>query len=99
MHDFTCDKAEDMAYNVLRETVRYYKETKEGRDEMCEIMEDLRIKTMEKTRRETRMNDRREFAIKSAKVGLDEETIAEIVSSTVDQVRQWIASDPSASKQ
>ena len=39
MHDFMCDKAEDMYYEVLRNRVKYYKENQEGRREMCEIMD------------------------------------------------------------
>ncbi len=42
MHDFMCDKAEDMYYEVLRNRVKYYKENQEGRREMCEIMDNIR---------------------------------------------------------
>ena len=41
MHDFFCDKANDIINPVLRERVRYLKETEGGRKEMCEIMENL----------------------------------------------------------
>ena len=44
MHDFMCDKAEDMYYEVLRNKVKYYKENQEGRREMCEIMDNIRNK-------------------------------------------------------
>ena len=35
-HDFNCKKAEDIYYKPLAEGVRHFKETEEGRDEMCE---------------------------------------------------------------
>ncbi len=44
MHDFMCDKAEDMYYEVLRNKVKYYKENQEGKAEMCEIMDNIRNK-------------------------------------------------------
>ncbi len=44
MHDFMCEKAEDMYYEVLRNRVKYYKENQEGRREMCEIMDNIRNK-------------------------------------------------------
>ena len=44
MHDFMCDKADDMYYEVLRNRVKYYKENQEGRREMCEIMDNIRNK-------------------------------------------------------
>ncbi len=44
MHDFMCEKAEDMYYEVLRNKVKYYKENQEGRREMCEIMDNIRNK-------------------------------------------------------
>ncbi len=44
MHDFMCEKAEDMYYEVLRNRVKYYKENQEGKAEMCEIMDNIRNK-------------------------------------------------------
>ena len=39
MHDFSCVKADDILNPLLRERVKYLKETDGGREEMCEIME------------------------------------------------------------
>lgn len=47
MHDFLCRRAEDMYYPLLREKVRYYKETKEGRTIMSDFFEQIRKKDWE----------------------------------------------------
>ena len=39
MHDFFCVDAEEMLNPLLRERVRYLKETEGGRESMCQIME------------------------------------------------------------
>ena len=39
MHDFFCTNADDMLDPLLRERVRYLKETEGGREHMCQIME------------------------------------------------------------
>ena len=41
MHDFSCTSADEMYYPLLADRVRYYKETEEGREIMCKIMEDM----------------------------------------------------------
>ena len=40
MHDFRCSRAADMYYPLLREKVRYYKETEKGVTTMCDLMEE-----------------------------------------------------------
>ena len=39
MHDFACTKAQNMLYNELAEVVKYYKETAEGQEFMCQIID------------------------------------------------------------
>jgi len=41
MHDFSCKNAKDMINPILRERVRVLKETEGGREEVCQIMENL----------------------------------------------------------
>ncbi len=41
MHDFFCVDPDDIIDPVLRERVRYLKQTEGGRDEMCRIMENM----------------------------------------------------------
>ena len=42
MEDFNCTNSEDMYYNELKVSMKYFKETKEGTDKMSTIMEELR---------------------------------------------------------
>lgn len=42
MHDFSCTNADDMAYSILADRVRYFKEEQEGVATMCKVMEDMR---------------------------------------------------------
>ena len=41
MYDFSCKEAKDMFNPILRERVRVLKETEGGREEVCQIMENL----------------------------------------------------------
>ncbi|SET49573.1 PD-(D/E)XK nuclease family transposase [[Clostridium] polysaccharolyticum] len=41
MHDFKCSNPDDMNYQILAKTARYYKEDKEGISAMCKAVEDL----------------------------------------------------------
>ena len=41
IQDFKCKWSEEMEYSELAEGVRYYKETEEGREIMCEAFEKL----------------------------------------------------------
>ena len=41
MHDFSCTQPDNMKYPLLAERARYFKETEEGREIMCKIMEDM----------------------------------------------------------
>ncbi len=42
MHDFRCQKAEEMHSEVLRETAKYFKETTEGQKKMCKVWDEIR---------------------------------------------------------
>lgn len=41
MYDFNCSNPDDMNYEVLAQTARFYKEDKEGFSTMCNAVEDL----------------------------------------------------------
>ena len=47
IHDFNCTDADDMIYEPLAKGVRHFKETPEGRHEMCESFEKLANKYAE----------------------------------------------------
>jgi len=42
MHDFSCWDPDEMNYELLRETARYYKENPEGVEIMCRAFEETR---------------------------------------------------------
>ena len=42
MQDFWCKRGEDMNYDVLAERVSFFKEKKEGVNEMCEILDEVK---------------------------------------------------------
>lgn len=42
MHDFLCTNPDDMYYDILKNRVRYFKQSKGGIKEMCEIMEQIK---------------------------------------------------------
>lgn len=50
MHDFKCKKPDDMYNKDIARDVRYFKETEKGQEEMCQIMDDLREETTERTK-------------------------------------------------
>lgn len=49
MHDFFCNNADDMHYNLLANETRYLKENKKGVDSMCEVMEELKLEGKKET--------------------------------------------------
>ena len=81
MHDFSCTDAADMYYGTLADRVRFFKESKEGIEIMCRVMEDMRNQTL------------KEGMINVAKKMLEDgtitlEKIAEFVGLSVDEVRK-----------
>ncbi|MCR5661539.1 MAG: PD-(D/E)XK nuclease family transposase [bacterium] len=60
MHDFACAKAQDMHYNELAEVVKYYKETEEGQDFMCQIIDEIRKEGRKEGRAAGRKQGRKE---------------------------------------
>jgi hypothetical protein len=51
MHDFSCPNPDDMLDEDLAKISRYYKETQEGVEAVCKVMEDMRNETaLEKAR-------------------------------------------------
>lgn len=42
MQDFWCKRAKDMNYSVLAERVSFFKEKKEGVNQMCEILDEVK---------------------------------------------------------
>lgn len=57
MHDFSCNKADDMYDKDMADITRYYKETKEGQETVCKVMEDMREKARQEEHIRTRVID------------------------------------------
>ena len=81
MHDFSCTDAADMYYGTLADRVRFFKESKEGIEIMCQAMEDMRNQTL------------KEGMINVAKKMLEDgtitlERIAEFVGLSVEEVKK-----------
>ncbi len=55
-HDFNCKKADDIYYKPLADGVRHFKETEEGREEMCESFERLADKVADNRAEQSRIN-------------------------------------------
>jgi hypothetical protein len=53
IHDFGCVKSSDMYCEVLKNNVKYYKETEGGRNIMCQIIEEFADKRAETKRIDT----------------------------------------------
>ncbi|MCM1548733.1 MAG: PD-(D/E)XK nuclease family transposase [Clostridium sp.] len=77
MHDFTCTNPDDMHYNVIAETTRYYKEDTKGVRSMSRIVEELIDE------------EKREIAEKFLKSGtVSKEIIVECVGLTIEEVNE-----------
>lgn len=50
VHDFGCVRSADMYNDLLKKQVHYFKETERGKEEMCEIIENVADKKAEKTK-------------------------------------------------
>ena len=81
IHDFRCSKGEDMLLAPFADKTIFFKETEEGVERMCKVMED-------------RVNDERiGIAVKLLKIGiLTNEQIAEATGLTVERVKEIEAS-------
>lgn len=56
VHDFRCTRSVDMFSDVLKNQVKYYKETEGGREVMCQIIDDVAESRAEAERIDTLFN-------------------------------------------
>ncbi len=89
MHDFNCTEAADMHYGLLAEKTQYLKESREGVEAMCKIMEELRNESYA----EGRIEQARETAGNLKKQGLSMEQIAAAVGFSIATVESWLIPD------
>ena len=78
-HDFSCTKADEIYYKPFADGVRHFKETKEGREIMCESFERLADKVAEE-----RAEQRAEQATVQTKVSIVK-SLMENMKWTLDQ--------------
>ena len=81
MSDLYCTKADDMCYEELSKRVRQYKETEEGVDTMCDILDEMK----NDVRTETRIENARKM-LEIGKMTFDEIAICSGLS--VEKVRE-----------
>lgn len=81
MNDFFCTEAKAMCYEELSERVRHFKETEEGVNTMCDILDEMRNETEQKIRIE---NARK--MLEDGSVSL--EKIAEFSGLSIEKVRE-----------
>lgn len=81
MSDFYCTSADDMFYNELSERVKIYKETEEGVNTVCDILEEMKNEAAE-----NRSIEVAKKMINSGKLSLEE--IAEFTKLSIEKVRE-----------
>ena len=71
----------------IAEVVRYFKETEEGREEMCKLMDDLINEAVTEAVAENTENNRTEFAWKLLqRGGFSLDSIAELTDLSLERV-------------
>jgi len=83
MHDFSCTQADDMYYKQLADRMRYFKESEEGVETMCKVIEDMRDDL------------RASIALEMIKDGVALEKVAQYSGLSLEKVRE-LASSKSA---
>ena len=81
MHDFSCTDAADMYYGILADRVRFFKESKEGIEIMCQAMEDMRNQTLKEGMKEVALR-----MLAAGKYALEE--IVNISGLSLEEVKQ-----------
>ena len=79
--DLYCTEADDMCYRELAERVRVYKETEEGVDTMCDVLDEMKKEAVEKANVEHAL-----AMLNSGKLSLEE--IAEFSGLSIEKVRE-----------
>ena len=89
MQDFYCTVADDMCYKELADKVRYFKETEEGEEFMCDILNEMKIEAKNEGILEGKIEGKIEVAqelIKNGKLSLED--IAESTGLSIERIRE-----------
>lgn len=81
IHDFNCNKPEDMQLKLMAESTQYYKEKPKGVRHMCKIMEDMRKEVAKNAKIEIAIN-----LLKDEEYPIDK--IAKITGLSVKDVKR-----------
>lgn len=88
MHDFSCENPDDMYYDILARTARFYKKDGKGVETMCRLLEEMCDEVAEWTAKETASSS----ALRMLKDGiLSVEQIArytDLPPETVEKLRE-----------
>ena len=85
VHDFRCNRADDMKIKELADKTRYFKETTEGVSTMCKAIEDMRNEIANEVKKLQKI----QIAINLIKRGKENfEEIAEDSGLTIDEVNE-----------
>ena len=100
LRDLNCPDPDRMHFKVLADTVRYYKNTDKGGEEVDEFLKKLQDEGREMGREEGREmgreETRRSFVFKLLAKGFPFETVAELASVSLAEVRALAAEAPPA---
>ena len=88
MYDFSCTNAKDMNYKILADRVRYFKEDVKGVENMCGVLEEMRMEVAREAAIEAVKEERVETAQRLLKLGkLSYEEIAEMAKLPINEVK------------
>ncbi len=85
VHDFRCNKADDMYIQQLADKTRYYKENQEGVKYMCKAIEDMRKIAQDEREYQVKAN----FAVRLLTRGKDTfEEIADLTGLSIEDIQE-----------
>ena len=91
MYDFSCTNAKDMNYKILADRVRYFKEDVKGVENMCGVLEEMRMEVAREARREAEHAKAIKVAkgmLQSGKLSYEE--IAKIAELPINEVKALV---------
>ena len=89
MQDFFCKDPHKMNYELLSRRTEYFKESKEGVDTMCKLMEDYAEKRAKEAARKAARDSSINFAVELWNDGMrDMEKIAKLTKLPLDEVKK-----------
>ena len=89
IHNFRCSSGKDMLLSPFADKTRFFKETQEGVERMCKVMEEM----MEERLKDSEYRKAVSIAVNLLKRGKDTvEEIAELTGLTVERVKEIEAS-------